>query len=140
MLRVNSRGGQGVVGAREGSRTPDLRITSALLYQLSYPGGTRHDSSAAPAPPNLLFSLVTRQRTFVVSVPGVTFTLLPAVDVAGGRVFRLGHGGAGTEAADGDPRDAALAWQAGGAEWVHLVDLDAASRGSPSAASVPAPP
>ena len=64
-------------------------------------------------------------------MPGVTFTLLPAVDVAGGRVVRLGHGGAGTEAADGDPRDAALAWQAGGAEWVHLVDLDAAfGRGS----------
>jgi phosphoribosyl isomerase A len=57
--------------------------------------------------------------------------LLPAVDVAGGQAVRLARGEAGTETADGAPRDAALAWQAGGAEWIHLVDLDAAfSRGS----------
>ena len=44
---------------------------------------------------------------------------------------RLVHGAAGTETAYGDPRDAALAWQRDGAEWVHLVDLDAAfGRGS----------
>jgi phosphoribosylanthranilate isomerase len=61
----------------------------------------------------------------IVTVPLVAFTLLPAVDVAGGRAVRLGG------VADGDPRDAALAWQAGGAEWIHLVDLDAAfGRGS----------
>ena len=60
----------------------------------------------------------------------MTFTLLPAVDVADGRVARLVGGSAGTESAD-DPRDAALAWQAAGAEWIHLVDLDAAyGRGS----------
>jgi phosphoribosyl isomerase A len=64
-------------------------------------------------------------------VPYVTFTLLPAVDVAGGRAVRLVQGAAGTETAYGAPRDAALAWQAGGAEWIHLVDLDAAfGRGS----------
>jgi phosphoribosylanthranilate isomerase len=64
-------------------------------------------------------------------VPFVTFTLLPAVDVAGGRAVRLVQGNAGTETAYGDPRDAALAWQAGGAAWIHLVDLDAAfGRGS----------
>jgi 1-(5-phosphoribosyl)-5-[(5-phosphoribosylamino)methylideneamino] imidazole-4-carboxamide isomerase/N-(5'phosphoribosyl)anthranilate isomerase len=41
------------------------------------------------------------------------------------------HGDAGSETAYGDPRDAALAWQRDGAEWVHLVDLDAAfGRGS----------
>ena len=41
------------------------------------------------------------------------------------------QGEAGTETAYGEPLDAALAWQAGGAEWVHLVDLDAAfGRGS----------
>jgi phosphoribosyl isomerase A len=56
----------------------------------------------------------------------VAFTLLPAVDVADGRAVRLVQGDAGTEAAHGDPRDVALAWQAGGAAWVHLVDLDAA--------------
>jgi phosphoribosyl isomerase A len=61
----------------------------------------------------------------------VIFTLLPAVDVAGGRAVRLVQGNAGTETTYGDPRDAALAWQAGGAEWIHLVDLDAAfGRGS----------
>jgi phosphoribosyl isomerase A len=61
----------------------------------------------------------------------VSFTLLPAVDVADGTAVRLVAGEAGTETAYGDPRDAALAWQRDGAEWVHLVDLDAAfGRGS----------
>ena len=61
----------------------------------------------------------------------MSFTLLPAVDVADGTAVRLVHGEAGTETAYGDPRDAALAWQRDGAEWVHLVDLDAAfGRGS----------
>jgi len=58
-------------------------------------------------------------------------TLLPAVDVADGRAVRLVQGAAGTETSYGDPMDAALAWQRGGAQWVHLVDLDAAfGRGS----------
>ena len=62
---------------------------------------------------------------------GVTFTLLPAVDVADGAAVRLVQGAAGTETGYGDPWDAALAWQEGGAEWIHLVDLDAAfGRGS----------
>jgi phosphoribosylanthranilate isomerase len=61
----------------------------------------------------------------------VTFTLLPAVDVADGKAVRLVQGEAGTETSYGDPLDAALAWQNDGAEWVHLVDLDAAfGRGS----------
>jgi 1-(5-phosphoribosyl)-5-[(5-phosphoribosylamino)methylideneamino] imidazole-4-carboxamide isomerase/N-(5'phosphoribosyl)anthranilate isomerase len=59
------------------------------------------------------------------------FTLLPAVDVAAGRAVRLVRGEAGTETGYGDPQDAALAWQADGADWIHLVDLDAAfGRGS----------
>ena len=58
-------------------------------------------------------------------------TLLPAVDVAGGQAVRLVHGAAGTETGYGDALQAALAWQAAGAQWVHLVDLDAAfGRGS----------
>jgi phosphoribosylanthranilate isomerase len=58
-------------------------------------------------------------------------SLLPAVDVADGQAVRLVQGAAGTETAYGDPLDAALAWQHGGARWVHLVDLDAAfGRGS----------
>lgn len=56
----------------------------------------------------------------------VSFTLLPAVDVADGKAVRLVQGASGSETDYGDPLDAALAWQAGGAEWVHLVDLDAA--------------
>jgi phosphoribosylanthranilate isomerase len=61
----------------------------------------------------------------------VTLTLLPAVDVAGGQAVRLVQGAAGSETSYGDPVEAALAWQTAGAEWVHLVDLDAAfGRGS----------
>jgi 1-(5-phosphoribosyl)-5-[(5-phosphoribosylamino)methylideneamino] imidazole-4-carboxamide isomerase/N-(5'phosphoribosyl)anthranilate isomerase len=56
----------------------------------------------------------------------VTLELLPAVDVAGGRAVRLVQGEAGTETGYGDPVEAALAWQRDGAEWIHLVDLDAA--------------
>ncbi|MGH3454741.1 MAG: bifunctional 1-(5-phosphoribosyl)-5-((5-phosphoribosylamino)methylideneamino)imidazole-4-carboxamide isomerase/phosphoribosylanthranilate isomerase PriA [Nocardioidaceae bacterium] len=57
--------------------------------------------------------------------------LLPAVDVSEGQAVRLVRGEAGTETAYGDPLDAALAWQSDGAEWIHLVDLDAAfGRGS----------
>jgi uncharacterized protein related to proFAR isomerase len=52
--------------------------------------------------------------------------LLPAVDVAGGQAVRLVQGLAGTETNYGDPLAAALDWQRGGAEWIHLVDLDAA--------------
>jgi phosphoribosylformimino-5-aminoimidazole carboxamide ribotide isomerase/phosphoribosylanthranilate isomerase len=57
--------------------------------------------------------------------------ILPAVDVAAGSAVRLVQGAAGTETDYGDPLAAALAWQAAGAQWVHLVDLDAAfGRGS----------
>jgi 1-(5-phosphoribosyl)-5-[(5-phosphoribosylamino)methylideneamino] imidazole-4-carboxamide isomerase/N-(5'phosphoribosyl)anthranilate isomerase len=62
-------------------------------------------------------------------VPG--FVLLPAVDVADGQAVRLVQGEAGSETSYGDPLAAALQWQTDGAEWVHLVDLDAAfGRGS----------
>ena len=58
-------------------------------------------------------------------------TLLPAVDVSGGQAVRLVQGAAGTETGYGDPLEAALAWQRAGAQWIHLVDLDAAfGRGS----------
>lgn len=52
--------------------------------------------------------------------------LLPAVDIVDGQAVRLFQGEAGTETAYGDPLDAAMAWQEGGAQWIHLVDLDAA--------------
>ncbi|PZS34075.1 MAG: bifunctional 1-(5-phosphoribosyl)-5-((5-phosphoribosylamino)methylideneamino)imidazole-4-carboxamide isomerase/phosphoribosylanthranilate isomerase PriA [Pseudonocardiales bacterium] len=56
----------------------------------------------------------------------MSLVLLPAVDVAGGAAVRLVQGAAGTETSYGDPLGAALAWQRDGAEWIHLVDLDAA--------------
>jgi 1-(5-phosphoribosyl)-5-[(5-phosphoribosylamino)methylideneamino] imidazole-4-carboxamide isomerase/N-(5'phosphoribosyl)anthranilate isomerase len=52
--------------------------------------------------------------------------LLPAVDVRDGQAVRLVHGESGTETSYGSPLEAALAWQRAGAEWLHLVDLDAA--------------
>jgi phosphoribosylformimino-5-aminoimidazole carboxamide ribotide isomerase/phosphoribosylanthranilate isomerase len=59
------------------------------------------------------------------------FVLLPAVDVAGGAAVRLVQGAADSATAYGDPVEAALTWQRAGAQWIHLVDLDAAfGRGS----------
>jgi 1-(5-phosphoribosyl)-5-[(5-phosphoribosylamino)methylideneamino] imidazole-4-carboxamide isomerase/N-(5'phosphoribosyl)anthranilate isomerase len=64
-----------------------------------------------------------------ISVPQLE--LLPAVDVADGQAVRLVQGEAGSETSYGDPLAAALAWQDAGAQWIHLVDLDAAfGRGS----------
>ncbi|MCW2779197.1 MAG: bifunctional HisA/TrpF protein [Frankiales bacterium] len=61
----------------------------------------------------------------------MSLVLLPAVDVADGKAVRLVQGEAGSETSYGDPLEAALQWQRDGAEWVHLVDLDAAfGRGS----------
>ncbi len=60
-----------------------------------------------------------------------TLQLLPAVDVIDGQAVQLVQGVAGTEKKFGDPLTAALRWQAQGAGWLHLVDLDAAfGRGS----------
>ena len=56
----------------------------------------------------------------------MTLTLLPAVDVFDGQAVRLVQGAAGSETSYGDPLEAALAFQDGGADWIHLVDLDAA--------------
>ncbi len=57
--------------------------------------------------------------------------LLPAVDVADGQAVRLVQGEADSATSFGDPMEAALDWQRGGADWIHLVDLDAAfGRGS----------
>jgi 1-(5-phosphoribosyl)-5-[(5-phosphoribosylamino)methylideneamino] imidazole-4-carboxamide isomerase/N-(5'phosphoribosyl)anthranilate isomerase len=53
-------------------------------------------------------------------------TLFPAVDVAGGKAVRLTQGAAGSETSYGDPMAAADEWISQGAEWIHLVDLDAA--------------
>jgi phosphoribosylformimino-5-aminoimidazole carboxamide ribotide isomerase/phosphoribosylanthranilate isomerase len=55
-----------------------------------------------------------------------SLVLLPAVDVADGKAVRLTQGEAGSETNYGDPVDAAQLWVDQGAEWIHLVDLDAA--------------
>lgn len=52
--------------------------------------------------------------------------LLPAVDVADGKAVRLTQGEAGSETDYGSPVEAAMTWINAGAEWIHLVDLDAA--------------
>lgn len=52
--------------------------------------------------------------------------LLPAVDVADGQAVQLVQGEAGSGGRYGDPLTAATRWQQQGAEWIHLVDLDAA--------------
>ena len=63
------------------------------------------------------------------TTPGLV--LLPAVDVADGKAVRLTKGELGTETNYGDPVEAAETWANQGAEWIHLVDLDAAfGRGS----------
>ncbi|AZZ39496.1 bifunctional 1-(5-phosphoribosyl)-5-((5-phosphoribosylamino)methylideneamino)imidazole-4-carboxamide isomerase/phosphoribosylanthranilate isomerase PriA [Acidipropionibacterium jensenii] len=57
--------------------------------------------------------------------------LLPAVDVQDGQAVQLQQGVAGTQKVFGDPLEAARRWQTQGAQWIHLVDLDAAfGRGS----------
>lgn len=57
--------------------------------------------------------------------------LLPAIDMVDGKAVRLTQGEAGTETNYGTPVDAAMDWIEQGAEWIHLVDLDAAfGRGS----------
>jgi 1-(5-phosphoribosyl)-5-[(5-phosphoribosylamino)methylideneamino] imidazole-4-carboxamide isomerase/N-(5'phosphoribosyl)anthranilate isomerase len=57
--------------------------------------------------------------------------LFPAVDISDGQAVRLVQGEAGSETGYGDPFDAAVNWMEAGAEWIHVVDLDAAfGRGS----------
>ena len=63
--------------------------------------------------------------------PPPELILLPAVDVCDGQAVRLVQGEADSKTAYGVPLEAALAWQQAGAQWIHLVDLDAAfGRGS----------
>ena len=52
--------------------------------------------------------------------------LLPAVDVKGGQAVRLVQGELSHQTNYGAPLDAALDFQSAGADWIHLVDLDAA--------------
>lgn len=72
---------------------------------------------------------MTRQTTTDPAAPRLE--LLPAVDVTEGQAVQLVQGVAGSGGQFGDPLRAAQEWQDQGAEWLHLVDLDAAfGRGS----------
>ena len=56
----------------------------------------------------------------------------PAIDIHDGRCVRLVEGDFARETTfDAEPSDAARRWSAAGAEWVHVVDLDAAVAGKP---------
>ena len=58
--------------------------------------------------------------------------LLPAIDLMGGKVVRLRRGEATEKTVySDDPVSWALKWQKAGADWLHIVDLDAAFEGSP---------
>ena len=56
----------------------------------------------------------------------MSLTLLPAVDVRNGKAVRLRQGESGSETDYGSPLEAARTWVESGAQWIHLVDLDAA--------------
>lgn len=59
--------------------------------------------------------------------------LLPAIDLRGGRVVRLLRGDYGAETVySEDPVEVARVYEAAGARWIHVVDLDAARTGEPA--------
>ena len=61
------------------------------------------------------------------------FTILPAIDLKGGQCVRLRQGRADDVTVYGaDPVAMALEWEAQGAEWLHVVDLDGAFQGRPA--------
>ncbi|MCM3339418.1 1-(5-phosphoribosyl)-5-[(5-phosphoribosylamino)methylideneamino]imidazole-4-carboxamide isomerase [Paenibacillus sp. MER TA 81-3] len=60
------------------------------------------------------------------------FTIYPAIDIRGGRCVRLVQGDYGRETVyDDQPVEVAQRWEADGAAWIHLVDLDGAKAGHP---------
>ncbi|MGN7457847.1 1-(5-phosphoribosyl)-5-[(5-phosphoribosylamino)methylideneamino]imidazole-4-carboxamide isomerase [Paenibacillus pasadenensis] len=61
-----------------------------------------------------------------------TFTIYPAIDIRGGKAVRLVQGDYAQETVYNDsPVQAARDWEAQGASWIHLVDLDGAKAGHP---------
>ncbi|MGQ9490163.1 MAG: 1-(5-phosphoribosyl)-5-[(5-phosphoribosylamino)methylideneamino]imidazole-4-carboxamide isomerase [Anaerolineae bacterium] len=55
------------------------------------------------------------------------FTVYPAIDLRGGKVVRLQGGDPNRQTAySDDPGEVALRWRSAGADWLHVVDLDAA--------------
>ena len=63
--------------------------------------------------------------------------VIPAIDVAGGRLAQFdAGGGVPVDAFGGDPLTAARAFAEAGARWAHVVDMDLASTGRPANAAV----
>ena len=64
-------------------------------------------------------------------------TIYPAIDIKGGRCVRLTQGRADAETVYAEnPVEVAAQFQAAGATWVHVVDLDGAFAGEPQNLSV----
>lgn len=58
--------------------------------------------------------------------------ILPAIDIKDGQTVRLYQGDyAQVTTYETDPVEVALRWQASGASWLHIVDLDGATQGHP---------
>lgn len=58
--------------------------------------------------------------------------IMPAIDILDGKVVRLRQGRLDAVTVyDDDPVDRAKRWEAEGAEWIHVVDLDGAVVGEP---------
>jgi phosphoribosylformimino-5-aminoimidazole carboxamide ribotide isomerase len=67
----------------------------------------------------------------------VTFEVIPAIDLRGGRVVRLRRGEFDDETTYGDdPVVAAIQFANAGARWIHVVDLDGARSGRPTQTDV----
>ena len=62
---------------------------------------------------------------------GGLMDLLPAIDLRGGTAVRLTQGDFAREDRYGDPVALAASYIAGGARWIHVVDLDGARTGVP---------
>lgn len=62
----------------------------------------------------------------------MSFTIYPAIDIRGGKCVRLFQGDYAQETVYGEsPEAVAKQWEAQGATWLHLVDLDGAKEGKP---------
>ena len=67
----------------------------------------------------------------------MTFEVIPAIDLRGGRVVRLRRGEFEDETTYGDdPIVAAIQFANAGARWIHVVDLDGARWGRPAQVEV----
>ena len=117
--------------ARLGALVVSVLVVPVLLLFVRSPDGElrlRYRRVAPPVVPEAQLDGVggATRPEMGEGVPASYLELLPAVDIADGQAVQLVQGVAGSEKRFGDPVAAALRWQEAGAEWIHLVDLDAA--------------